>query len=285
MEGKICLVTGATSGIGLAASQQLASMGARLVVAGRDIVRCKAAVSSIRKTSGNTQAEYLLADLSSQAQVHKLASEFRNRFPALHVLVNNAGAFFLRRAMSVDNIEMTLATNHLNYFLITSLLLDTLLASAPARVVNVSSNAHRGVQIDFSDLQEKHRYRGWQAYGRSKLANILFTYELARRLAGSRVTVNALHPGFVATNMGKNNGLLARIFLPLTRLVALSPQEGARTVVYLAASPDVEGVTGRYFVEEKEVRSDPVSYDLDTARRLWRASEELTGWDASRGHS
>jgi len=193
------------------------------------------------------------------------------------VLVNNAGAFFLRRQESADGVEMTFALNHLNYFLLTYLLLDRLKASAPARIVNVASDSHRGALINFNDLQGKRGYNGFQAYGQSKLANVLFTYELARRLEGAQVTANALHPGFVATNIGKNNGLLARLVMPIAQLNAIRPEEGARTGVYLASSPDVEGVSGTYFTREKPVQSDPASYDLQAARQLWEISAEMTG--------
>lgn len=192
--------------------------------------------------------------------------------------MNNAGSFFMSRQESVDGIEMTFALNHLGYFLLTNLLLDTLEASAPARIVNVSSAAHERAQIDFEDLQGRQKYSGWQAYGQSKLANVLFTYELARRLEGTGVTVNALHPGFVATNLGAGTyGLIGRLFKKLVNLRGVSPEEGARTSIYLATSSEVEGVTRKYFVEQKAVPSSEASYDEATARRLWQVSAELTG--------
>jgi NAD(P)-dependent dehydrogenase (short-subunit alcohol dehydrogenase family) len=213
-----------------------------------------------------------------QAEVRKLADAFRERYQRLDVLVNNAGAIFMSRQVSRDGLEMTFALNHLGYFLLTNLLLDLLIASAPARVVNVSSGAHLGGKINFADLQLERSYTGFGAYSQSKLANVLFTYELARRLQGTGVTVNALHPGFVATNFGRSNGGL---FDPLFRLIqrfgALTPEKGAETTVYLAVSPEVEGVTGKYFANCKPAASSALSNDETTARRLWEVSEQLTG--------
>jgi NAD(P)-dependent dehydrogenase (short-subunit alcohol dehydrogenase family) len=189
--------------------------------------------------------------------------------------VNNAGGFFWKRHVTVDGLELTFALNHLNYFLLTNLLLETIKASAPARIINVSSDAHRGARINLDDLQNKHRFLGYRVYRQSKLMNVLFTYELARRLEGSGVTANTLHPGFVATNFAKNNGFLFRLFMPVAQLGALSPQEGARTSIYLASSPEVEGISGKYFFKEKAIPSDPASYDENTALQLWEASLEL----------
>lgn len=277
MQNKICLITGATSGIGLATSFALAKMGATVLLAGRDKERAQKAVAQIKEETGNQNVDYLLADLSIQAQVRALADEFKAHYDCLDVLVNNAGAIFFFRQHSADGIEMTFAVNHLAYFLLTNLLLDPLKASAPARVINVASNSHLGQRLDFDNLELKRGYNPGKAYGRSKLANLYFTYELARRLEGTGVTVNAMHPGFVRTNMAANNGWLVRLFLPLVHLASLSPEEGARTVVYLASSPDGERVTGKYFVREREVASDPVSYDEQAAQRLWEVSEKMTG--------
>ena len=277
MQNKICLITGATSGIGQAAALALAQMGATVAIVGRSEERCQSTVAHIQRETNNFHVDYLLADLSIQSQVRKLAENFKARYQHLDVLVNDAGAIFLRRELSADGIEMTFAVNHLAYFLLTNLLLDTLKASAPTRIVNVASNSHLGQHLDFDNLQLKHGYNPMRAYGRSKLCNLYFTYELARRLDGTGVTVNAMHPGFVATNMGTNNGRLVRLFLPLIHLNSLTPEQGARTVVYLASSPDVETVTGKYFVREREVASDPVSYDEAAAKRLWEVSEEMTG--------
>ena len=277
MQNKLCLITGATHGIGQAAATGIAQMGATVVIAGRDEARCQEVVARIKAETGNPNVDYLLADLSIQAQVRALASEFKSRYSRLDVLVNDAGVINFRRQLSPDGIEMNFALNHLAYFLLTNLLLDTLKASAPARVVNVSSNSHRGQHLDFENLELIHGYWAGTAYGRSKLANLYFTYELARRLEGMGVTVNAMHPGFVRTNMAANNGPLVRLFLPLVHRNSLTPEQGARTVVYLASSPEVEGLTGKYFVREREVASDPVSHDEAAARKLWEISAQMTG--------
>lgn len=277
MQGKICLVTGATSGIGRVTAQALAQQGATVVLVGRDAERTAATVSRIQQETGNPHVEGLLADLSAQAQVRQLAGEFQRRFARLDVLLNNAGAFFARRQVSVDGIEMTLALNHLAYFLLTHLLLDTLKATPAARIVNVSSNAHSKARFDFADPQGAQRYRGWYAYGQSKLANLLFTYELARRLAGTGVTANAVHPGFVATRFGHNNRGLVALFVWLAQCRALSPEQGAETLIYLATSPEVAGVTGAYFVKKRSVESSAASYDQAAAQHLWQLSEELSG--------
>ncbi len=272
---KTCLVTGATSGIGEVTARELARGGTRVIVVGRDPQRCAATVEHIKGETGNSEVEYLVADLSSQADIRGLADVFLERHKRLDVLVNNAGAVFLRRQESIDGIEKTFALNHLSYFLLTNLLLDTLKASTPSRIVNVSSNSHYGSALDFDDLQSVKRYRSMKVYGRSKFANVLFTYELARRLEGTGVTVNALHPGFVRTNMGKNNGWLVRLLAPVWQISAISTEEGARTSIFLASSPEVEGMTGKFFVQEKVVRSDPATYDETSAKRLWEISAEI----------
>jgi len=271
------MVTGATSGIGLATALELARKGATVIIVSRYPERCEAAAARIHQLTNNPAVDYFATDLSSQAQIRQLAEKFHSRYSRLDVLVNNAGAFYLRRQESADGIEMTFALNHLNYFLLTHLLLDTIKTSAPARIVNVASDSHRGARLDFDDLQAKRSYSGFRAYGQSKLANVLFTYELARQLEGFQVTATALHPGFVATNIGKNNGLLAKLVMPIAQLGALTPEEGARTSIYLAASPEVQGISGQYFTREKSVLSDPASYDLLGARRLWETSAEMTG--------
>jgi NAD(P)-dependent dehydrogenase (short-subunit alcohol dehydrogenase family) len=276
LKEKICLVTGATSGIGLETARELARQGATTVIVSRNPERCAAAALSIRQETGNPGVDFIAADLSSQAQIRELANTFLGRYTQLHVLVNNAGGFFLRRQKNIDGFEMTWALNHLSYFLLTNLLLETIQASAPARIVNVSSGAHLGGHINFDDLQGKRWSFGWTAYSQSKLANVLFTKELARRLEGSKVTANAVHPGFVATNFAKNNGMLVRLFMPLAQIGALSPEEGAITSIYLASSPDVEGVSGKYFYKEQPAPSSPESDDLDVARRLWEISAEMT---------
>jgi retinol dehydrogenase-12 len=219
----------------------------------------------------------MVADLSVQAQVRQLASAVQRRFAHLDVLINNAGALFGQRQVSPEGIEMTFALNHLAYFLLTNLLLDRLQASVSGRVVNVSSEAHRGARLDFTDLQGQHRYRGWRAYAQSKLANILFTYELDRRLEGTRVATNALHPGFVATNFGRNNRSITAALWRILQLAAISPEQGAETIIYLASSPDVKDISGKYFVKKNAVRSSEASYDRAAAERLWELSAEITG--------
>ena len=277
MQGKICLVTGATSGIGFVTAQALAHQGATVVLVGRNPERAATAVSSIQQATGNPHVACLMADLSVQDQVRQLAGEFQRRYARLDVLLNNAGAFFSMRSLSVDGIEMTLALNHLAYFLLTHLLLDTLKATPAARIVNVASDAHRNAQFDFADPQGGQNYRGWRAYSQSKLANLLFTYELARRLADTDTTANAVHPGFVATRFGHNNRGLVGLFVWLAQCTALSPEQGAETLIHLATSPDAARVTGVYFVKKQPVRSSAASYDATAAQRLWQLSAELTG--------
>jgi len=277
MKNKIVMITGATSGIGAVAALELARFGARVVGVGRNPEKCTAVASHITKETGNPSVEYLVADLSSQDQIRQLAEVFKVKYTRLDVLVNNAGAYFSKRQESIDGIEMTLALNHLNYFLLTNLLVDTLKASAPARIVSVSSNAHQVGHINFADIEGRRRYLSWPAYGQSKLANVLFTYELARRLDGGGVTATTMHPGFVASNFGHNNQDLMGWGTRLAQKIAgRSPEQGARTMIYLASSPEVEGVTGKYFVDEKAVPSSPATYDEGTARRLWELSKAMT---------
>ena len=276
LQGRVCLITGATSGIGEVTAHALARQGATVVVLGRNPQKGAATLASIREVGGNPSVDFLLADLTVQDQVRRAAGEFRERHARLDILINNAGGFFWRRQESVDGIEMTLALNHLAPFLLTNLLLDMLKASAPARVINVSSDVHRSAEMDFDDLQMERSYSAWKAYGCSKLALTLFTYELARRLGGSHVTANAVHPGFVATGIGLTNAFL-RLFQPVMRLFARSPEEGAETSIYLASAPEVESMTGAYFVDKQAVSSSPASYDEAAAERLWEISAELTG--------
>lgn len=278
MDGKTCLITGATSGIGLVTAQSLALRGARVALVGRDPERARATAEAIRQRTGNPSVDALVADLSSQAEVRRLAAEALERYPRLDVLYNNAGALFATRQVTVDGYERTFALNHLAPFLLTNLLGERLEASAPARVITTASAAHVGAHIDFDDLQyERHPYRSLQAYGRSKLANILFTYELARRLSGTGVTANTLHPGFVATGFARNNGPAYNVGMTLLRPFSLSPRRGALTAIYLATAPEVEDVTGNYFVKSRPAKSSPASYDEAAARRLWEVSAQLTG--------
>lgn len=277
LSGKICMVTGATSGIGTVTARELARLGATVVLVGRNQAKAAAVAAEIKGQTGNSAVEVLIGDLSSQADIHRIVDEFKQRHSQLHILVNNAGAVYERRQESVDGIELTFALNHLSYFLLTNLLLDTLQHSAPARIVNVSSEAHRTTRMNFDDLQARQRYRGFQVYGQSKLANILFTIELARRLEGTGVTVNALHPGVVATGFGVNNrGWIGLVFGVLLRPFIRTPEQGAETSIYLAASPEVEAVSGLYFANKRPARPSAAARDLAAAQRLWSSSVELT---------
>jgi NAD(P)-dependent dehydrogenase (short-subunit alcohol dehydrogenase family) len=282
LQGKTCLVTGATSGIGLITAVGLARLGARLVLVGRSHERCAAAVEEIHRQTGNRDVDAVEVDLSSQEQVRQFAEGFRRRHDRLDVLVNNAGAMFVPRRESVDGIEMTWALNHLSYFLLTNLLLDALRAAAPSRVVCVASDAHKGVRgIRFEDVQFKTGYRPFRAYSHSKLANVLFTAELARRLEGTAVTANSLHPGFVQTRFFEGEGRLYRLMKFLARFLAIPPEAGARTPIYLAGSPEVEGVSGLYFVKERPATPSRAARDADAARRLWDLSLGMTGLPSS----
>lgn len=275
LAGKIALVTGATSGIGQVTAQALASMNATVIVVGRSEQKCQDVVAQIQANTGNPRVEYIVGDLSALAQVRRVAEEFLRRHDRLHILVNNAGSINMSRQLSADGYEMTFALNHLNYFYLTNLLLDTLIASAPARVVNVSSDAHRGGKLDFDDLMSEKSYSGFGVYSMSKLANVLFTNELARRLEDTGVTANSLHPGFVATNFGKNNGGVVGLFMPVAQIFAIGPEKGAETTIFLASAPEVEGVTGKYFTKKLPVEPAKAARDVAAERRLWEVSEKL----------
>ena len=277
MQGKTILITGGTQGIGKETARALARLGANVVLVARDRGRGEAAVAEIQ--AGNPAIELLVADLSSQADIRRLAEEFSATHEHLHVLVNNAGMMPpARRTLTGEGVEVSLTVNYLAPFLLTNLLLDRLMASAPARIVNVSSESQSGRASDFADLNGEKGYNVMRLYGVEKLALMLFTYELARRLAGTGVTVNALHPGIVNTNIfSQFTGPFAPVVERLGRLFLLTPEQGAVTSIYLASSPDVEGVTGKYFIKSKEARSAKASYDLALARQLWETSEQLTG--------
>jgi len=275
MNGKICLVTGGTNGIGKSAAQALAKMGATVVIVGRNAPKTAQVVKEIRAINGNNKVDSLPADLSSQQAVRQLAEEFKRRYQHLHVLLNNAGAAFMKRELSVDGIEMTFALNHLAYFLLTNLLLDTLKASAPARIINVSSGAHTSGKIEFDDLQGERMY-GFAAYPNAKLATILFTVELARRLEGASVTVNALHPGITATGFGKNNGRVMATLVTIIAPLFMRPSaKGAQTSIYLASSPTVEGITGKYFYDSQVTPAAQQATDMVVARKLWDVSAKM----------
>jgi NAD(P)-dependent dehydrogenase (short-subunit alcohol dehydrogenase family) len=275
MPTKTALITGATSGIGRATALGLAKQGFAVVALCRDRVRGDALLDELR-AAGAPEAGLIVADLSRQADVRRAAAEFLASQRPLHVLVNNAGVVNLHRTTTADGLETTFAVNHLAYFLLTTLLLERLRASAPARIVNVSSDAHKFAPLDFDDLQNERRYGVMRVYGQSKLANILFTVELARRLQGSGVTANSLHPGAVATGLGKNNGGWARGLIALLKPFFRTPDDGAATSLYLATSPAVDGVSGKYFVRCREKQPSRAAQDATAAQRLWSASERLT---------
>ena len=275
MEGKVVLITGGTSGIGKAAATALAAMGAEVVVSGRNRERGEAALAEIRRSSGNEKVSLMTADLAVQAEVRGLAEGFKERHDRLDVLVNNAGLIRSERTRTPDGIELTLAVNHLAPFLLTNLLLDLLRESAPSRVITVSSEARRAAALDFDDLQSERRYRAFPVYGMTKKANILFTYELADRLAGTGVVANCVHPGGVNTSFGDGNRspgvLLFRAFKPFMK----TPEQGADTVIYLASSPEAGGMNGKYLMDRREVApAEP--RDEAAQKRLWEVSEELT---------
>jgi NAD(P)-dependent dehydrogenase (short-subunit alcohol dehydrogenase family) len=275
MIGKICMVTGANAGIGKSTALVLGKMGATVVMICRNRERGEAALNEIKRVSGNDNVSLLLADLSSQNSIRQLVENFKTQYTALHVLINNAGNIPKERTITEDGIETQFAVSHLAYFLLTNLLLDVLKASAPSRIINVASTLHQFATISFDDLQSEHSYQPSQVYNRTKLANILFTYELARRLCGTQVTANCLHPGVTDTKLLSD-------FVPihlrfLVKIISSSPEKGAQTSIYLATSPDVENVSGKYFVKRKAVRSSKASYDETTAHQLWQVSAELTG--------
>lgn len=286
LTGKTVLITGGTGGIGRAAAVGLASMGARVGITGRDRARAEQAATAIADQSGNPTVDVFVADMSSQTEVRRLAGEVLSAYPQLDILVNNVGGFWAHRHTTVDGLERTFALNHLAPFLLTNLLLERLVAGQPARVVTVSSGAHAMGTIDFDDLMGERNYSGQEAYNQSKLANVMFTYELARRLGGSHITANALHPGmtntaFSAEDPARSMAVVVAAMRPFMR----SPKRGADTTIYLASSPQVEGVTGRYFFNRKAKVSVESSYDTTVAARLWRVSADLVGIPVDMGPS
>jgi NAD(P)-dependent dehydrogenase (short-subunit alcohol dehydrogenase family) len=278
MKGKTIVATGATSGIGEAAVLALAGLGARVVIVARDEARAQATLLKLEAKAPGLGHRMHLADLSSIAATRKVGSLIAASEPRVDVLINNAGALFSDRRVTPEGLELTFALNHMAYFVLTEALREKLVASAPARIVSTSSTGHQGARLDFSDLQSAKGYGGFKAYGRSKLANILFTRELARRLAGSGVTANCLHPGVVATRFGESSGGFAGLLIPVLRPFFISPEKGADTIIYLASSPEVANTTGRYFVKRKITKiTEPsqAAQDAAAAKRLWEASEVL----------
>ena len=280
MVGKKCLVTGGTSGLGRATAHALAQQGTEVIVVGRNPKKCEKTVKKIKKSTGNDSIRHLIADLSSQKDIRTLVDEFKKNYSSLDVLVNNAGAKFMEKKVTVDGLEMTFALNHLGYFLLTNLLLEALKTSQNARIVNVSSGAHSGCRtIDFENLQGEKNFDGRAAYALSKFCNVLFTYELARMLGDTDITVNALSPGGVATNFSRNNGLVPWARHIVSHLLTgnlVGPQKGAKTIVQLATSLEVEGITGKYFVDQKPAQSAELSYDETLGKKLWDVSLKLT---------
>jgi NAD(P)-dependent dehydrogenase (short-subunit alcohol dehydrogenase family) len=275
LSGKTALVTGASSGIGLEASVKLAKYGAEVLMVARDPKRGEAARADVARRSGSDAVSLLLCDFASQAATRALADEVKSKAKRLDILVNNAGSVSSKRQVTADGIEQTFAVNHLGYFLLTNLLLDLVVASAPARIVNVSSIGHRQGTLDFDDLGFERGYGIMKAYSRSKLANVLFTSELARRLEGKGVTVNALHPGAVATHIWSHAPAIARPLLAVAKLFMISPEEGGDRIVYLATSPEVEGKTGGYYEKNRLVTPARLACYATLASRLWTVSTDL----------
>lgn len=282
IEGKTCLITGSTSGIGKEIAIGLAKMKANVVLVGRSKAKCQATLEEIWRnasiSTNKNRVSYLLADLSSQASIHQLANEFLDSYESLDILINNAGVFLSRRSTTVDSIEYTFAVNHLAPFLLTNLLFERIKASSPSRIITTSSVAHRGAHINFDNLQfERGRYNGVEAYRQSKLANILFTKELARRSRGSGVTSNCFHPGGVRTNLVQSSPWYYRLIWAIINPFLVSPKKGADTAIYLASSSKVAEISGKYFVNRKPVSPWELTDEHDAAARLWKISEELTG--------
>jgi NAD(P)-dependent dehydrogenase (short-subunit alcohol dehydrogenase family) len=277
MQGKRILITGATNGIGLAAARMLAAQGARVAIVGRSATKTEHAARSISAAGNSIAVDTFLADLASQASVRRLAAEVLERYARLDVLINNAGAMYATRQRTAEGIELTWALNHLAPFLLTTLLLERLKASAPARIITTASDAHQGYHIAFDDLDADRSYGAFSRYGESKLANILFTRELARRLEGSGVTANCLHPGLVATGFNHNNGLVRSLAMTVLGVLSRSPEQGAATLVWLAASPELAGVSGAYFFDLRQKAPSAAAQDGETGRRLWEISEKQCG--------
>ena len=277
MKGKTVVITGATSGIGQVTAEKLAAMGARIVLVARDKARGEAQLGRLREIAPGVNHSIHYADLSRLAEMKRIAAAIASAELRIDVLINNAGALFASRQLTPDGLELTFATNHLSYFVLTYGLRERLRSSGPARVVNVASDAHKGERLDFGDLQAEKSYRGLSVYGRSKLCNILFTRELARRWKGSGVTANCLHPGFVATRFGDQSGGMLSWGVRAAKLFAITPQKGAETIIYLASSPEVAGANGLYFYKCKKAEPTREAQDDGSAQRLWQESERLAG--------
>ena len=275
MNGKVCLVTGATDGIGKVSARVLADLGAKVIIVGRNPEKSAIVLAELRSISGNENIDLLMADLAVMQEVRDLAEQVISRYDRIDVLLNNAGGYFTKHEITSDGLEMTFALNHMSYFLLTNKLMELLKYSAPARIVNVSSDAHYGVDMEFENLNGEQEYKAWKAYQKSKLANVLFTYELLKKVPAD-ITVNCLHPGFVATNFGHNNGGFVGPVLKIAqRISAINPEEGAETSIFLCSSPEVKGVSGKYFFKCKPKISSQESRNKDTGKRLWQISSDL----------
>lgn len=277
MNGKVVMITGANSGIGKETAIELAKMGANIVMVCRSRKRGEKALEEIKEMANSEKIELYIADLADQRSIRSMVERFKKSHDKLHVLINNAGVMLSKRTTTPEGYESTFAINHLGHFLLTNLVLDMLKASSSARIINVSSSAHKFAKLNFDDIDNEHKYRGYRTYANSKLFNILFSYELARRLEETGITVNALHPGVIRTNLGKNNtNKLIKLMSFIFRLFMMSPEKGARTTVYLASSPEVENVNGKYFVNRKQKKSSKISYEQTLQNKLWEISADLT---------
>jgi len=275
MNGKVCLVTGATDGIGKVSARVLAELGAKVIIVGRNPEKSAIVLAELRSISGNENIDLLMADLAVMQEVRDLAEQVISRYDRIDVLLNNAGGYFTKHEITSDGLEMTFALNHMSYFLLTNKLMELLKYSAPARIVNVSSDAHYGVDIEFENLNGEQEYKAWKAYQKSKLANVLFTYELLKKVPGN-ITVNCLHPGFVATNFGHNNGgFFGPVLKIAQRISAIDPEEGAKTSIFLCSAPEVKGVSGKYFYKCQPKTSSQESRNMDTGKRLWQISSDI----------
>jgi NAD(P)-dependent dehydrogenase (short-subunit alcohol dehydrogenase family) len=275
MNGKVCLVTGSTDGIGKVSARVLAELGAKVIIVGRNPEKSAIVLAELKSISGNENIDLLMADLAVMQEVRDLAEQVISRYDRIDVLLNNAGGYFTKHEITSDGLEMTFALNHMSYFLLTNKLMELLKYSAPARIVNVSSDAHYGVDMEFENLNGEQEYKAWKAYQKSKLANVLFTYELLKKVPGN-ITVNCLHPGFVATNFGHNNGgFFGPVLKIAQRISAIDPEEGAKTSIFLCSAPEVKGVSGKYFYKCQPKISSRESRNMDTGKRLWQISSDI----------
>ena len=275
MNGKVCLVTGATDGIGKISARVLAEKGAKVIIVGRNPEKSATVLAELKSSSGNENIDLLIADLAVMQEVYDLAEQVISHYDRLDILLNNAGGYFAKHELTSDGLERTFALNHMSYFLLTNKLMELLKSSAPARIVNVSSDAHYGVDMDFENLNGEQEYKAWKAYQKSKLANVLFTYELLKKVPAD-ITVNCLHPGFVATNFGHNNGgFFGPVLKIAQRISAIDPEEGAKTSIFLCSAPEVKRVSGKYFYKCQPKTSSRESRNMDTGKRLWQISSDI----------